>query len=48
MGLGAQNRRMLVAMHTTVQTASEALQLTVVVTLLMACLANLALVWAWL
>jgi len=39
---------MLVAMHTTVQTASEALQLTVVVTLLMACLANLALVWAWL
>jgi len=35
-------------MNTTVQTASEALQLIVVATLLMACLANLALVWAWL
>ena len=47
-GLGAQNRRMLVVMRTTVQTASDALQLTLVATLLMACLTNLALVWVWL
>jgi hypothetical protein len=46
--LPAQNRRMLGAMETTVHTACERLQLTLVVALLLACLANLALVWAWL
>lgn len=35
-------------MEMTVHTACERLQLTVVVALLLACLANLALVWAWL
>jgi hypothetical protein len=39
---------MLVAMQTTLQTASEPLQLTLVITLLIACLTNLAMVWAWL
>jgi hypothetical protein len=35
-------------METAFQTASERLQLTLAVGLLLACLANLALVWAWL
>jgi len=35
-------------METTLHTARERLQLTVVVALLLACLVNLALVWAWL
>ena len=47
-GLPAQNRRMLRAMETTLHTACERLQLTLVVALLLACLANLALVWVWL
>jgi len=47
-GLPAQNRRMLCAMDTTLHTACERLQLTLVVGLLLACLTNLALVWAWL
>ena len=47
-GLPAQNRRMLYAMDTTFHTACRRLQLTLTVTLLLACLANLALVWAWL
>jgi hypothetical protein len=36
------------AMETTLHTACARLQLTLVVALLLACLANLALVWAWL
>jgi len=47
-GLAAQNRRMLCVMATTFHTACEPLRLTLVVALLLACLANLALVWAWL
>jgi len=39
---------MLGAMDTTFHSASGRLQLTLVVALLLACLANLALVWAWL
>jgi hypothetical protein len=39
---------MLRAMETTLHTACERLQLTLVAALLLACLANLALVWAWL
>ena len=35
-------------MDTTLHTACERLQLTLAVALLLACLANLALVWAWL
>jgi hypothetical protein len=47
-GLPAQNHRMLCAMATTFHIACERLQLTLAVALLLACLANLALVWAWL
>lgn len=47
-GLGPQNRRMFSAMETTVQTFCQGLQLTLVVSLLIACVANLALVCAWL
>jgi hypothetical protein len=39
---------MLGAMDTTLHTASARLQLILVVALLLACLANLALVWVWL
>jgi hypothetical protein len=39
---------MLEGMRTTLQTACEPLQLILAVTLLIACLANLAVVWAWL
>jgi hypothetical protein len=35
-------------METIVHTACQRLQLTLAVALLLACLANLALVWAWL
>ena len=47
-GLLAQNRRMLCVMDTIFHTACARLQLTLVVALLLACVANLALVWAWL
>ena len=39
---------MLCIMATTLYSANERLQLTLAVALLLACLANLALVWAWL
>jgi len=39
---------MLCAMDTTFHSACGRLQLALTVTLLLACLANLALVWAWL
>jgi hypothetical protein len=39
---------MLRGMDTTFHTTCERLQLTLAATLLLACLTNLALVWAWL
>jgi hypothetical protein len=39
---------MFCAMDTTLHTASSRLQLILTVALLLACVANLALVWAWL
>jgi hypothetical protein len=46
--LRVQNRRMFDGMQTTLQSACESLQLILVVTLLAACVANLAIVWVWL
>ena len=46
--LDRQNRRMFPAMRTSLQTSCERVQLTLTVCLLVACAANMALVYAWL
>jgi hypothetical protein len=46
--LNRQNRRMFPAMRTSLQTSCERVQLTLTVCLLVACAANVALVYAWL
>jgi hypothetical protein len=46
--LVSQNRRMFRAMRTTLQTSCARVQLTLTVCLLVACVANVALVCAWL
>jgi hypothetical protein len=47
-GLARQNRRMVPAMRSTFQTSCARVQLTLTVCLLVACVANVALVCAWL
>ena len=47
-GLIAQNRRMFPAMGSTLHTFCERIQLTLAIGLLVACAANVALVWAFL
>jgi hypothetical protein len=47
-GLASQNRRMFPAMGTSLQTSCARVQLTLTICLLVACVANVALVCAWL
>jgi len=48
LGLPGQNRRMFPAMGTSLHTFSGRVQLTLAIGLLVACAANVALVWAFL